>query len=309
MLGVAFYWILNMSLMADIAGIVVLLLRRSGAMPARVSVLLWLAPFLRMSVPIWMNSSASILSLLKKISGNSAVFQYRPFPELDLSLANGIKGASSYAPFSYRNDLLERVIGASAAVWVVAAAILLVFTALAYFFSLREVRSAEHVGDNVYRSRKVSCAAVYGIIRPKIVLPAASFAEHPRGEDHVLLHERMHIRRLDNLWRLLALSIACVHWFNPLAWVFLKKLFCDIELACDECVMLELGEGARKEYARTLLSQSESRRTFGAAFGGSQLGLRIKRILSYRKVTGASLFASLLFVAFMVFALLANPKA
>ncbi len=33
-----------------------------------------------------------------------------------------------------------------------------------------------------------------------------------------------------------ALGIACLHWFNPLVWLFLKRLYADLELACDERV-------------------------------------------------------------------------
>ena len=36
---------------------------------------------------------------------------------------------------------------------------------------------------------------------------------------------------------LLALIVVCFHWFNPFAWLMLKLLYSDIELACDESVL------------------------------------------------------------------------
>ena len=74
--------------------------------------------------------------------------------------------------------------------------------------------------------------------------------------------KKMHIRRADNLWRVLVLLIVSAHWFNPLCWVFLRLFLTDIELSCDECVLLKLGDNHSKEYALSLLESKQSANVF-----------------------------------------------
>jgi len=71
-------------------------------------------------------------------------------------------------------------------------------------------------------------------------------------------HESAHIYRKDNLWRIIAVISASVHWFNPLIWLFLKKFLEDTELACDEQVLANCGEDEKKAYAMALVDCAES---------------------------------------------------
>jgi beta-lactamase regulating signal transducer with metallopeptidase domain len=87
---------------------------------------------------------------------------------------------------------------------------------------------------------------------------------------------------------------ACVHWFNPLTWTFLKYFFTDMELACDAKVLKCLDERQTKEYARTILACADRKAFFASAFGGAKTKVRIENILSYKKLT---LLSSLCFAA------------
>ena len=144
---------------------------------------------------------------------------------------------------------------------------------------------------------------MYGIIRPRIVLPAAM-----EGQDltYILHHERTHIRRADNLWRLLGFFSAALHWFNPLSWVFLKAFLGDLELACDERAVAAYGEAERKEYARTLLACAEQKSVFASAFGGAKVRTRIENVLSYRKMTGAAAVSFALLTAAVIWVMITN---
>ena len=95
----------------------------------------------------------------------------------------------------------------------------------------------------------------------------------------------MHIRRKDNLARLIGFMAAAVHWFDPFVWIFLKCFLADLELACDEAVSEGFSEAQRKEYALALLDGEESRNLLVSAFGGARMRTRIERILNYRHVT------------------------
>ena len=154
--------------------------------------------------------------------------------------------------------------------------------------TLRELKDAKYLRENIYLSEKVTSPAVYGVLRPRIILPT-NWAD--RNLEWILLHERTHIRRLDNLWRVLAFVVVVLHWFNPVAWIFLKLLLTDLELACDEGVLAQLEEDRRKEYALSLLDGKAGRNVFTSAFGGAKIRTRIENILSYRKMKWISLIA------------------
>ena len=141
-------------------------------------------------------------------------------------------------------------------------------------------------------------AAVYGIVRPKILLPMS----YKGRNDLIIAHEKMHIRRLDNLWRMLAFITVAVHWFNPLCWLFLKEFLADLELSCDERVLATLGADRTKEYASSLLESTQGTAVFASAFGGAKIRTRIENILSFKKMTWFSLmvFVSLISVIFYV---------
>jgi beta-lactamase regulating signal transducer with metallopeptidase domain len=165
------------------------------------------------------------------------------------------------------------------------------------------MRDARHLEGDVWVSGKVSAPAVYGIIKPRIIVPDwIPQAELP----FILAHEQVHIRRRDNLWRVVAVITACVHWFNPLCWLFLKWFFADMELACDAKVLKTLGEGKAKDYAAALLSSAAGRSYFASAFGGAKTRIRIESVLSYKRLTVISTAAFGALIAAICFVLMTN---
>ena len=74
---------------------------------------------------------------------------------------------------------------------------------------------------------------------------------------YILQHEYIHIRRWDGLTKLLLTAAVCLHWFDPLVWVMYQLANRDLELACDETLLRQLGEGERTAYARTLIRLEE----------------------------------------------------
>ena len=302
MLDEVFYWVFNMSITASVTGVLVLLVRQIKRIPRRLTVLLWLIPFLRMTLPLGLGSRYSLMSLLSRVATKTVVV-YQPAEGVSFSMMNSVGAAESYFPVTYKVNILEKLFGLGAVVWSIVGLALLLMLAAVYVTTLREVRNAVHLRDNIYLSDKVTTPAVYGILRPRIVLPAAC---QDKDMDLVLLHERTHIRRGDNLWRMLAFGITAVHWFNPLAWVFLKLLLADLELACDECVMGKLGEDRAKAYALSLLDSRESASLFASAFGGAKIRTRIENILSFKKMTWLSLGVFLALAAAMFYLLLTN---
>ena len=116
----------------------------------------------------------------------------------------------------------------------------------------------------------------------------------------------MHIRRADNLWRILAFLIVASHWFNPLCWLFLKCFLSDLELSCDERVVAKLGYDRAKEYALSLLESRPGTTVFASAFGGAKIRTRIENILSFKKMTWLSLTVFVAPIGAICYVLLTN---
>jgi beta-lactamase regulating signal transducer with metallopeptidase domain len=97
-------------------------------------------------------------------------------------------------------------------------------------------------------------AAVFGFFRPCLLLPEGMMESLERREARlVLLHELLHIRRRDVLVNWISLLTLALHWFNPLAWVAMRRLRADQELACDAAVLSLIEPAERGAYGRTLL--------------------------------------------------------
>lgn len=287
MLHEIFYWIFNMSITASVTGLVILLLRLIKKIPRRVFVIVWAIPFLRLIVPVGINSPFSLMTLLTKLSTKSVVV-LQPTEHTVISAANTVQAAGSYFPITYKTNVLAQVFGVASTVWVIVFLAIVIMLAVIYITTMREMKDAEPWQERVYFSDKCTMPAVYGILKPKIILPVSY-----KGKDTelVLLHEKTHIHRCDNLWRMLAFLTVAMHWFNPLCWVYLKAFLADLELACDECVLAKLGTERKKDYALVLLEGGEGKTVFASTLGGARVRTRIENILSFKKITWVSVVA------------------
>ena len=304
MLGEIFYWIFNMSIAATICMMPILLLRSIKKIPRRIFIWLWLVPFIRMCIPVGISSKYGIMALLSKFTTKTVTI-VQIGDDSALTMMNHVMGANSYFPITYKVNLLEDLFNIASVVWLVVALAAILALAIIYFVTLGEVRDAKKLKNNIYISDKIKTPAVYGIIKPKIILPI----EYQESElNYILMHENAHIKRKDNLVRLLAFIIVCLHWFNPFAWLLLKLLYSDIELACDESVLSNCDETERKKYAYTLLSTAEKTNVFAASFGGSKIRIRIENILSYKKISVFSIVAFSSLIIAICYVLLTNAS-
>ena len=300
MAGEIFYWVFNMSIAASLSGIIVLLIGRIRKLPRRFACVLFVIPFIRMWIPVGLGSKYGLLSLISRFTTRSVAFYGSSF-----TTTNYIMAANSYFPITYKANVLENVFKISFYVWAVTAAALLIALFILYGATMRQLKNAKHLKDDVYISEYIDSPALYGIIKPRIILPA-SYEE--KELDFVLLHERTHKKRGDNLWRMLAFITASVHWFNPFAWVLLRSYLSAAELACDEAVLAKCGEERKKAYALALVSSEEKKTFFASAFGGAKIRVRIENILSYKKLSALSAVGFTALVLVIMYTLLTNAK-
>lgn len=315
MLGEIFYWIFNMSIIASLMGLLVLAVRKTNFLPKRGLVFLWIIPAVRACIPFGISSRYSLMSLISRLTTRT-ITVFQPSEEIKLSMTNAVMAAESYFPITYKEKRLEVVFEVAAFLWILIATALLISLAILYVTTKREVRDAKPSGKGYYVSEKVQGPAVYGIRKPKIILPAVFFERQssdgtlPFRDDktlkYVLQHEKTHIRRGDNLWRMLGFFLAVAHWFNPLSWIFLKAFLADVEMACDEAAISKYEENDRKEYARTLLEYAQGKSLFVSAFGGAKVRTRIENILSYREMTILSSAGFVTLVIALLYVLLTN---
>ena len=297
MLADIFYWVLNMSISASIVGVTVLLLGKISRIPRNIIAIMWAIPFIRMWVPVGMGSRYSLMSLISRFTTRTVTVYFAP----EFTMSNHIMAADSYFPVTYEADIIGDVMRVASAVWaVVAAALILAFTFI-YLGTVAELKDAQHLRDNIYISAKVSGPCVYGVFKPRIILPGEE-------NDYVLKHETAHIKRFDNLWRIVAIVSACVHWFNPLSWLFLKAFLRDSELACDESVLKSLCPRQRKEYALTLLEHAGGKTVYASPFGGAGIRVRIEKIMSYKRLSAMSVTAFIMLAVAIAYVLLTNAK-
>lgn len=300
MLSEIFYWLFNMSISASVVGIIVLILGKIKKLPRRLIRILWAIPFLRMWIPIGMASKYSLMTLISKFTTKTVVVYDG---ELDFTFTNHIMAADKYHPITYKVSLLDNLFRVASIVWVIIAVALMIISLVIYIITKSELKDASHLRDSIYVSDKITAPAAYGVFHPRIIIPKGY---EQRDLQYILAHELAHIHGKDNLWRILAIISASVHWFNPFAWLFLKKFLEETELACDERVLANYGEVENKAYATALVECAESRNVFVSAFGGAKIRVRIDNILSYSKLSTISIISFTVFALAIGYVLLTN---
>lgn len=342
--GEVFYWVLNMSIAGTVVGGAVLLIQRFLNLPKRLSFVLWAVPLLRLWLPFSIDSEYSLMRLIRKVTVRPVEYLEQLSPEQYFtqfwqgsSMMNSIGVAESYFPIVYKKNAYELLFSTAEMIWLIAALAVLLAGVMIYGSTIGELKTAERISGHIYQSDKVTSPLVFGVFRPRIVVPTflglrdrggsendgqvnaegnanaeekanarVSETEQMSDLDYVLLHEQTHIRRKDNLWRMIALLTCCLHWFNPFIWLFLKRFLADMELACDEKVISICGEDQCKEYASALLDYEEQKELFASGFGGAGIRVRIRQILSYRRLTLYSAIGFLALLAVVVTTLLTN---
>lgn len=265
-------------------------------------VFLWLVPFLRMTVPLGLNSPYSLMTLLLKITTKTVVV-FQPTEDISFSMMNSVMAANSYFPITYKVNILDDIFGVASIIWIIVSLSILLMLIIIYATTMHEIKDSTHLKENVYLSEKVTSPAVYGILRSRIILPVSY---KNRDVELILQHEKAHIRGLDNLWRMIAFMVVALHWFNPIAWIFLRAFLADLELSCDERVLVRIGPDHTKEYATTLLECRQGPTVFASAFGGARIRTRIENVLSFRKLTWISLMVFVALIGVIFYVLLTN---
>lgn len=131
----------------------------------------------------------------------------------------------------------------------------------------------------------------------RVVLPEKIYS----NEDLELLlrHELIHIGRGDAWNKFFMVFCTAMCWFNPFVWVAMRKSADDLELSCDETVLLDADDAARKQYAILLLDTAGDERGFTTCLSASAKAMRyrLKSVTKPGKRRSGALIVGLVFFA------------
>lgn len=307
----AFLQLVNLSISAGWLVLAILVLRLVfRAAPKRIICLLWALVALRLVCPI---SLESALSLIPSAQTLPTEILYTATPQID----SGIQAINN-AVNPVLSQSMAPVPGASAnptqvwafilsIVWIVGVIVMALYALLSYWHLKRRVATATLFRENIKQSERVDAPFVLGLIRPVIYLP---YRIEEGDLEYVIAHEQAHIQRRDHWWKLLGFGLLCIYWFHPLLWLAYTLLCRDIEGACDEKVMEEMGLEHRRGYSMALLHCGVRRRSIAAcplAFGEVGVKERIKRVMEYQKPARWIVAVSLIACAAAAVCFLTNP--
>lgn len=103
----------------------------------------------------------------------------------------------------------------------------------------------------VFMNPDIKSPLLLGFWSHTILLPNVALNECEL--EMILKHEWIHLRRMDNVALWVAQIIRCIHWFNPLAYLFQKEMMRFCEDSCDEQVIYDMDDGERKQYGLTIV--------------------------------------------------------
>ena len=296
--------LLEMSVSAGILILAILILRRAGRrlFPARFLYLMWFVVLARLLLPLELPVQLPSMGPEAAWADEGQMFFIQePAPDAG---AYGLSGTGTDALFGKIVFL----------VWLDVCLGLLLFFAWSYIRQARYLNESLPLPDRGYLGQwkeahpqrrgvgflvydRITSPVTYGIWNPRIIFPKDMDLEDARSMDHILRHEYVHIRRHDNLWKMVALTAACIHWFNPLVWVMWHCFNRDMELACDQEAVLGMDRNGRLAYAMTLLRYSEKNHKVSLlynGFGKSSVKERIMILMKNDKRTRIGMVCSIL---------------
>ena len=307
-----FLKIINMSISASWLVLAVLILRFVlKKAPKWINVLLWGIVAIRLICPFSFESTLSLIPSAETIPLNIGMDTTPTINSGISAINNAVNPIISQfnTPMAGASiNPLQITIGIYEYIWIFGMIALALYTAISYWRLHRKVDTAVRYKDNIFQSENVSSPFVFGIIKPRIYLP---FKMNGQDLEHVVAHEHAHIRRKDHWWKPFGFLLLTIHWFNPLMWMAYVLLCRDIELACDEKVIKELGNEQRGDYTQALVACSVNRRMIVAcplAFGEVSVKERVKSVMNYKKPAFWVIIISVIVCVGVAVCFLTNPK-
>lgn len=279
--------LLNMSITASWITLAVIVLRFIlKKAPKWIMGILWGFVALRLICPFSFESVFSLIPSTETVP-QEILTTNNPTINSGLNFVNQVINPVISEALSPRADEsvnpMRLVIFIASIIWIAGIIAMLSYMLISYMRIHKIVREAVKTDNGYWICDHISTPFILGIFRPKIYLPSTM------GEtdcSYVLAHEKAHLKRKDHLWKPVGFLLLTVYWFNPVLWIAYVFMCRDIEFACDEKVIKQLGLGIKKPYSDALINCSAPRRMVAAcpiAFGEAAVKERVKNVLNYKK--------------------------
>ena len=307
-----FLKLLNMSIAGSWMIFAVILLRFPlKKAPRWVTCVLWGLVGIRLIFPFSIESILSLIPSAQTIPENF-VHMEQPAISSGIDVVNQIMNpvlSRQFAPDPASSaDPLQIITYILSVIWLIGMALMLLYMVCSFFMLKARMRTAVRVRGNVWQSERVRSPFVLGMIRPRIYLP---FHMSSAKMKYVIAHEKAHIRRHDHWTKPIGFLVLTVYWFNPVIWAAYILLCRDIEVACDESAVRNMGVDERKSYSMTLLSFGSGHHTPAIcplAFGEGNIRQRVKNVLNYKKPVLWMLIAAVIVCTAVAVCFMTNPK-
>jgi len=134
----------------------------------------------------------------------------------------------------------------------------------------------------------------------RVVLPDRAYS----AEELALIfrHEIVHIGHEDAWTKFFLVFCTAMCWFNPLMWIAMRNSASDLELSCDETVLLDADDETRQRYANLILNEAGDERGFTTCLSTSATAMRyrLKNIIAPRKRRTGSQIVAIAFVVLIM---------
>lgn len=344
-----FYWIINTSVKGSILVISILFIKLlfRNRLGAKWHYYIWFLLLARLVIPEVPQSSISIFNLFDISNSDNVIaksnVQYSAaeiiswfkFDFFDSSLTQKASFGTGF--FKYVSVLLKDGIQAKLMLtWLIIASCLLLFIIIVNLrFRLTINKYTNEISEetrelfdlckqkmeiksdiNVIHTNAVKAPAIFGLIRPCILLPLDIQKQVDTKElEYIILHELAHFKRKDIavFWIMTMLKIT--HWFNPIIWYGLSQMRQDCEISCDALALSYAGSDDCKKYGQTIIhllkNTTKPLKSIGVAemLGSkNQLKRRIKMITLFKKNRYRLSILSTTILILMGFVFLTNAK-
>ena len=315
--------LLNMSLTASVAIVLVILLRFAlKKAPKVISYALWGIVLFRLLCPISIGSTFSVFNLIDTPAEDygyiSSVIEYVPAdivhtenPSVVLpvpGVGEVINDALPQGEEQLRADPLEGRTFVASVIWMMGVLAMGIYSIVSYLKLRFKLRVAIPLRENIFIADDIKSPFVVGLIRPRIYLPC-NLSE--KEQEYIILHEKHHTKRLDHVVKALAFIALAIHWFNPLVWVAFILAGKDMEMSCDEAVIRKAGSDVRADYSASLLTLATGRRIIAGtslAFGEGDTKGRIYNLSKWKKPAAWIIILSVILCVVLAVCLITNPS-
>ncbi|OZB96746.1 M56 family metallopeptidase [Paenibacillus sp. XY044] len=309
-----FAWMIHTTLLAGMMVVLILLMKRLFGrwLKPEWHYALWLLLILRLVIPAGPESSFSMGNLFSMVEQESALFgqhapavpssgQAQTVQEGDA--ADSFPGELTGIHESGTSTLTQKDSGLSVrsilmTVWLAGAALLLIRLVIANIryarLLVRQSREADpgmvqmlgkaKASMGVSRSiglkisPAVSAPTLFGVLRPRMIMPPGIAELNEAQQQHIFLHELAHAKRWDILMNWVAQILLAFHWYNPLLWYGFYRMREDQELSADALALRRMDPNQIAQYGHTILTLLEQYRTDAYVPGTARLSASRKQL-------------------------------